>query len=155
MKKQKPAQEQPRLTGKRSGCAIAAALDILGDKWTLLVIRDLFVGRKRFAEFQGSGESIPTNLLSDRLRRLEAAGILHKQAYQEHPPRYEYLLTEHGKALGPVLAQLAHWGIRYAPDPEWAAQRIRERLSHLLPADDKPQAPIPSHTKGAKKTGER
>jgi len=129
MKKKKTEQNVPCLSGKRSGCPIAAALDILGDKWTLLVIRDLFVGRKRFAEFQGAGESIPTNILAERLRRLQAAGILHRQAYQEHPPRYEYLLTDHGKALGPVLTQLAQWGVRHAPDPKWAAERIRERLA--------------------------
>jgi len=89
---------------------VACTLDILGDKWTLLVIRDLFMGKKTYSEFVQSPESIPTNLLAERLKRLEAYGILHKQQYQDHPVRYEYVLTRKGEELRPVLLAMVKWG---------------------------------------------
>ena len=94
----------------RSACPIAKALDILGDKWTLLVIRDLlFFDKHRFSELAASAEGIPTNLLADRLARLCAAGLVERRAYQTHPPRDEYHLTERGRGLQPVLRELAAW----------------------------------------------
>ena len=96
-------------------CTVANTLDILGDRWTLLIVRDLFLGRTRFAEFQASLRGIPTNLLGDRLKQLEEYGIVSRRFYSEHPPRAEYVLTEKGRALDPVLGALAEWGARFAP----------------------------------------
>lgn len=94
----------------RSPCPIANTLDIFGDKWTLLVIRDLFAGKSTYGEFQSSPEGIPTNILADRLKRLAAYGIIQKTPYQQHPVRYAYQLTNTGRSLGPVLEEMLKWG---------------------------------------------
>ncbi len=99
----------------RLPCPLASSLDIFGDKWTLLVIRDLFFGKETFGEFQKSPEHIPSNILAERLKRLEAAGIISKSAYQEKPIRYAYLLTEKGKDLGAVLKEMVDWGNKHIP----------------------------------------
>ena len=101
---------------KRSACAIANILDILGDKWTLLVVRDLYMGKTIYSEFQNSPEKIPTNILAERLKRLESAGIIHKESYQQRPVRYAYQLTEKGVALAPVLKEMVIWGNKFIPD---------------------------------------
>jgi DNA-binding HxlR family transcriptional regulator len=94
----------------RSKCPVANALDLLGDRWTLLVVRDLLFFRKvRYKDFAASAERIPTNLLADRLRRLEAAGIVEKSAYQQRPVRHEYRLTRRGRDLLPVLREMVTW----------------------------------------------
>lgn len=94
-------------------CSIARTLDVVGDWWTLLVLRDVFRGMHRFDELQTSLD-IATNVLALRLKRLTAAGILERSAYQTHPPRYEYALTEKGRDLYPVLIALLQWGDRHA-----------------------------------------
>jgi len=111
-------KEKARPPGvRRSGCPIAGALDLLGDKWTLLVVRDLmFYGKRRFNELQASPEGVPTNILSDRLRRLEEAGLVRKARYQKNPPRFEYLLTPMGSELIAVLREIIAWGKRFLPD---------------------------------------
>lgn len=98
---------------KRSTCPITNLLDIVGDKWTLLVIRDLFLGKWRYAEFIDSKEKIPTNILAERLRRIEEFGLVKKSPYQTNPLRFEYSLTEKGKALEPILNEMAKWGLYY------------------------------------------
>jgi len=100
---------------KRSSCPIAGALDIVGDRWTLLVVRDLLFGRSTYGELQKSPEKIPTNILADRLKRLEEAGIVSKASYQKRPVRYAYRLTEKGLALGTLLKAMVEWGNRYVP----------------------------------------
>jgi DNA-binding HxlR family transcriptional regulator len=91
-------------------------LDLLGDKWTLLVVRDLlFVGKRRFGEFLASPEGIPTNILTERLRRLEECGIVARTPYQERPQRFEYHLTRKGTDLLPVLRAIAEWARRHIP----------------------------------------
>jgi DNA-binding HxlR family transcriptional regulator len=101
---------------RRSDCAVAATLDVLGDRWSLLLVRDLLhTGEMRYGDFAGAPESIPTNTLADRLRRLEEAGIVERVPYQEHPPRFRYRLTESGRQLGPVVDALARWGLRNIP----------------------------------------
>ena len=99
----------------RSLCPIANALDLLGDRWTLLVIRDLFAGKSRFGDFLGSAEHIPTNILTERLKRLQAARFVEAVPYSAHPPRHEYRLTERGRSLGPVLDAIADWGVAQFP----------------------------------------
>lgn len=99
----------------RSPCPISCLLDILGDKWTLLVIRDLFMGKHRYNDFTESPEGIPTNILADRLKRLEATGIVSKQLYQSKPQRSEYFLTPMGADLAPVLGSMLKWAQQHIP----------------------------------------
>ncbi len=99
----------------RSDCAIANSLDILGDKWSLLVVRDLLHGKRTYGELADSPERIPTNILADRLKRLEAAGIVSSAPYQDRPVRHAYTLTPKGKALGEVLLAFVRWGKQYLP----------------------------------------
>ncbi len=99
----------------RSLCPVANALDLLGDRWTLLVVRDLFAGKSRFGDFLESAEHIPTNILTERLRRLQAAGLIEAVPYSAHPPRHEYRLTERGRGLAPVLDAVAEWGLAQYP----------------------------------------
>ena len=95
----------------RSSCSIARTLEIVGDKWTLLVIRDLlWHGKQTFQALQESAEGIPTNILSDRLKRLESWGLVRRELYQSRPVRYAYHLTEGGCSLEPVLLQIMAWG---------------------------------------------
>lgn len=98
---------------KRSICPITSLLDVVGDKWTLLVIRDLFLGKRRYAEFIDSKEKIPTNILAERLRRIEEFGLVTKSPYQMNPMRFEYSLTKKGKGLEPILNEMARWGLHY------------------------------------------
>ncbi len=112
-------------------CPVAQTLDILGDRWTLLIVRDLFLGRTRFAEFQASLRGIPTNLLGDRLKQLEEHGIVQRRFYSEHPPRAEYVLTEKGRALDPVLGSLAEWGNRFTAS-DTPLRRVHTSCGHSL-----------------------
>jgi DNA-binding HxlR family transcriptional regulator len=98
----------------RSRCPVACTLDILGDKWSLLVVRDVMRGKRRFAEFATAPEGIPTNILADRLKRLVAAGVLETRQYRAHPPRDEYLLTAKGDDLRPIMRAMVEWGVRHA-----------------------------------------
>jgi DNA-binding HxlR family transcriptional regulator len=98
----------------RSDCSIARTLEILGDKWTLLIVRDLlWHGKRTFQALQQSAEGIQTNTLAERLKRLGAWGLVRKEAYQENPPRYQYRLTDAGEALEPVLRDMMAWGHRH------------------------------------------
>ena len=99
----------------RSPCPVACSLDLLGDKWTLLVVRDLLLGKQTYSEFQRSPEGIPTNILAERLKRLQAAGIIDKTEYQQRPVRYAYRLTEKGRDLQPVLLAMIDWGNKHIP----------------------------------------
>lgn len=99
------------LQPQRSNCPIASTLDVVGDKWTLLVIRDIgLFGKHRNKDFQEAGEGVPSNILASRLKQLVEQGLLEKRLYQEHPPRYEYHLTSAGKGLLPVVKAMATWG---------------------------------------------
>ncbi|HZP92051.1 MAG TPA: helix-turn-helix domain-containing protein [Burkholderiales bacterium] len=99
----------------RSPCPIANMLDLVGDKWSLLVVRDLLHGKSTFGELLDSPERIPTNILADRLKRLEQAGVIARSAYQERPVRYAYALTQRGKALGDILLAFVRWGKKHIP----------------------------------------
>jgi DNA-binding HxlR family transcriptional regulator len=95
-------------------CPVARALDVIGEKWSLLILRDLFrKGPLRFQELESGLSGVAPNTLSARLKWLETNGVLGTRLYESHPPRYEYFLTEKGKALGPVLKALYGWGERY------------------------------------------
>lgn len=96
----------------KSGC-IASAMQIIGNKWTALILRDLFAGPKRFGELEKSVGDINPRTLSQRLDDLEAHGIITKKSFAEVPPRIEYTLTEKGEDLLPILKQMAAWGDKY------------------------------------------
>jgi DNA-binding HxlR family transcriptional regulator len=106
-------------------CSIARALEVVGDRWTLLIIRDVILGRTRFDELADS-LGVASNVLSDRLNRLVAEGVLERVAYSERPERFEYRLTTKGRELGLVLIALMQWGDRHLSD---RAPRIARRRS--------------------------
>lgn len=120
---------------RRSGCPVSISLDILGDRWSLLIVRDIMVrGYRTFREFLHSGEGIATNILSDRLRRLESAGILTTEPAAEDGRSIHYRLTEKGIALAPVLLELLIWAGNHeatgAP-PEFVVQMEQSRTDIL------------------------
>jgi DNA-binding HxlR family transcriptional regulator len=95
-------------------CPVARTLDVIGERWTILMLRDLLLqGPRRFQDFQESLAGLAPNTLSARLKTLEAQGLIARRLYSEHPPRLEYHLTEKGKSLGPVLKALREWGQRH------------------------------------------
>jgi DNA-binding HxlR family transcriptional regulator len=100
----------------RSSCPIAGALDLLGDRWTLLVLRDvLLFDRHLFGELQASPEQISTNTLTERLRRLELSGLIERRIYQSNPERCSYHATDKARDLVPVLRELVLWSARHVP----------------------------------------
>lgn len=107
----KPAAKAPR----RSPCPVACALDLFGDKWTLLVVRDLVLGRSRYKDFAASPEGIPTNILADRLQRLVESGVASQVPAEDGGKRLAYELTPKGKALRPVLKSIRDWGLKWEP----------------------------------------
>jgi DNA-binding HxlR family transcriptional regulator len=118
---------------RRSPCAIACTLDLVGDKWSLLVIRDMLHGKRTYGELLDSPEAIPTNILADRLKRLEGAGIIASSAYQERPVRYAYALTDKGNALGDVLLELVRWGKRYLPGTRTLTKGLSQTTRSVRP----------------------
>jgi DNA-binding HxlR family transcriptional regulator len=101
----------------RSICPIACTLDLIGDRWTLLIIRDmLFFGKQRFEEFLESPEAISTNILANRLKLLEQSGLVEKQPYSNHSRRMNYQLTPRGQSLRPVLKAMINWGLKNIPE---------------------------------------
>lgn len=98
----------------RSGCPVNICLEVFGDRWSLLIVRDLMVrGYRTFKEFQESGEGIATNILANRLQKLEASGIINREAEESDGRRVNYRLTEKGISLAPVLLDLLIWGAKH------------------------------------------
>lgn len=123
---------RPNLRSRRSDCPISFSLDLLGDRWTLLIVRDVvFEGKRTFGQFLASEEGIATNILSDRLSRLVCAGILRHRPGPGREDRGAYQLTEKGIDLVPVLLDLVVWGAKYDPrtaaPPEFVAQAVHHR----------------------------
>jgi DNA-binding HxlR family transcriptional regulator len=94
-------------------CPVARTLDVVGEWWTMLIVRDAFLGARRFEDFRKLG--VADNILSARLKRLVEQGVLAKRLYQERPPRHEYVLTEKGRDLLLVVGALATWGLKWTP----------------------------------------
>src|SRR5262245_55723427 len=95
-------------------CPIARTLDIIGERWTILILRDLFVdGTRKFQDFEQSLRGISATTLSARLKKLEEHGILARRFYAQHPPRAEYVLTDRGRTLGPLLKMMLDWGSKH------------------------------------------
>ena len=103
-------------------CSLAAALEIVGERWALLAVREIAYGVHRFARIVGY-TGAPRDVLTDRLRKLEAAGIVERRQYSEHPPRYEYHLTQAGRELFPAMISLLAWGSKWAVDTPAVAFR--------------------------------
>ena len=100
--------------GYGQDCPVARTLDAIGERWTMLIVRDLLLyGPRKFQDFEAALPGAGPNTLSARLKRLEESGIVERRFYARHPPRAEYLLTDKGQALGPVLMALKAWGDRY------------------------------------------
>ena len=115
MVKKKEIKQLKSNSFKRSACPVSCALDVIGDKWTLLIVRDLIKGKRRYNEFLVSKEAITTNILANRLQRLEQAGLVSKSPYQDNPVRYEYCLTETGNSLRPVVRSIVEWANSQIP----------------------------------------
>ncbi len=108
--------KKPAENCHRSRCPVSCILEIIGDKWTLLVVRDLFFNNHTFKELQASPEKIPSNILADRLKRLQQSGLIRRELYQERPMRYAYYLTEKGLDLEPVMRSMMVWSNKYIAD---------------------------------------
>src|SRR5688572_32775071 len=105
-------------------CSVARTLDVIGDKWSLLILRDAFYGVRRFDDFR-LDLGVARNILTDRLNKLVGNGVLERVRYEERPPRYEYRLTPKGRDLLPVLLVMMHWG------DKWEAEgRVPTALTH-------------------------
>jgi DNA-binding HxlR family transcriptional regulator len=115
----------------RMHCSIARTLDLIGESWTLLIIRDVLQGARRFDDLQTS-LGVATNTLTSRLKRLTDAGVLERRPYQDNPPRFEYGLTQKGRSLSPILLSLTQWGDTYLAGPEGPPRLIvHEPCGHL------------------------
>jgi len=95
-------------------CPVAKTLELVGDRWTLLLVRDLLGGTRRFGDLQDGSPGLAPNILSDRLKLMEEHGLVARRLYSDHPPRAEYTLTAKGQELGVVIGALAAWGSRHA-----------------------------------------
>lgn len=113
--------------GYRQACPVAKSLELVGERWTLLIVRDLLPGPSRFQDFQKSLKGIAPNILSERLKLMEEHGLIARRLYSDHPPRAEYLLTDKGRELGLVVGALAQWGSRHL-HPERAL--VNEACGH-------------------------
>ena len=120
-------------------CPVARALDLVGERWTLLIVRDLLHGPARFQDLRTQLPGIPPKLLSDRLRVLEEQGVIARQVYSEHPPRASYALTERGRGLGVIVGALATWGRPFVGDgagPTHAECGHAVQVAHYCPHCD-------------------
>jgi DNA-binding HxlR family transcriptional regulator len=98
-------------------CPVARTLDLIGERWTGLLLRDLLLhGPRRFQDFQNSLGGVAPNTLSARLKSMEDDGLIERVLYNERPPRLEYVLTERGKSLGPVIRAMRDWGLKHPPE---------------------------------------
>lgn len=111
---------------RRSDCPIASTLDIVGDRWSLVIVRDLINGKRRFSDFLASPERITTSVLTSRLSAMEQAGLVERVPYQQRPPRHEYLLTEKGRGLHRILQDICRWANRHLPDTWVPPDRFME-----------------------------
>lgn len=125
-------------------CSIAKPLSFLGERWTVLVLRDLFLGRRRFDDIQAS-LGVATNVLSARLATLTEEGIVERRRYSEHPERFEYVLTEKGRDLQPLLLALLAWGDRYTAENKPMEVVHGDHAFHMVPTCSECGEPIDTH----------
>jgi DNA-binding HxlR family transcriptional regulator len=110
----------------RDACSVASTLQVIGERWTMHILREAFLGVRRFDDFRRN-IGVARNILSDRLNTLVAEGILRRELYSEHPPRYEYRLTRKGIDLHGILIALMTWGNRWAPNDDGPALLLRHK----------------------------
>ena len=115
-------------------CPIARTLDIIGDRWTMLIVRDMLLGVARFSDLLARSPGMPPKVLSSRLKRLMEHGLVEREVYSEHPLRAEYRLTERGQTLRPVMIAIGTWGFQqlFADEPQVRAA-IAEALGDRIP----------------------
>jgi DNA-binding HxlR family transcriptional regulator len=111
---------------ENQSCSIAGALEVVGERWSLLIVRNILLGLRRFDELQAQ-LGIARNVLQTRLTRLQDEGVIERVPYQERPPRYEYMLTDKGLDLWPIIVALMQWGDRYTPPENGPAVLIEHR----------------------------
>lgn len=109
-----------------AACPVARALSVVGDRWTMMVLRDCFLGVRRFDQIQRR-LGVTRHVLADRLKKLEHAGVLRREPYQDKPVRFEYRLTDKGKALYPVLVTLIDWANVHVPSDQKSPVTIRAK----------------------------
>ncbi|MEX1193725.1 MAG: helix-turn-helix domain-containing protein [Dehalococcoidia bacterium] len=115
-------------------CPIARTLDFIGDRWTLLVLRDMFMGLSRFNEILANSPGMSPRLLSQRLKFLLDKGLIEREVYSEYPPRSQYVLTERGRSLFPVLRAIGEWGVEHLYEgEEQLAERVVDAVSAIAP----------------------
>jgi len=119
----------PAAVARRSPWPIAATLDLLGDRWSLLIVRDLVLGKQRFDELSASPEGIATNVLTDRLRRLADLGLVERVPSETHRTRATYRLTPLGESLRPVLEAVRDWGLAHLPGTSVEKARAADRAA--------------------------
>ena len=115
---------------QRSRCPVSCLLELIGDKWTLLVVRDLLFDNHTFTELQSSPEKIPTNILASRLKRLEKSGLVRRELYQERPRRYAYFLTKKGQDLQPVMQSMMVWSNKHIPETYKIEDIVKGLIEH-------------------------
>jgi DNA-binding HxlR family transcriptional regulator len=126
-------------------CSISRPLSFLGERWTVLVLRDLFLGRRRFDDIQAS-LGVATNVLSARLATLTEEGIVERRRYSEHPERFEYVLTEKGRDLQPLLLALLAWGDKYTAENGAPMEVVHgDHAFHMVPTCSECGEPIDTH----------
>ena len=128
----RPRRGYPRPMPKKQygqQCPVAKSLELVGERWTLLLVRDLLGGARRFQDFHESLPGIAPALLSERLKAMEEHGLITRQFYSEHPPRAEYVLTEKGRGLGSVVGALAAWGSQHV---HRAARLVSTECGHRV-----------------------
>lgn len=117
-------------------CPVARTLDVIGERWTILILRDLFLfGPRRFRDLQNSLSGVAPNTISARIKTLEDAGVVTRELYSEHPPRAIYSLTERGLALKPALLALRDWGEKFTTGPPAAQVRDGKLIESKTPVD--------------------
>lgn len=112
-------------------CPVARTLDLIGDRWTLLIIRDLFLGLTRFNQFIESSNGLPPKVLSSRLKKLQQHGLVERRIYNEHPLRAEYHLTEKGRSLLPIVKAIGQWGFDHMFEGE---DKLRDHVYEIVTA---------------------
>jgi DNA-binding HxlR family transcriptional regulator len=113
---------------------VARTLDLVGDRWTLLILRDMFMGNSRFGEFLERSPGLPPRLLSARLKHLKDAGLADRRIYNLHPLRAEYLLTDKGRSLLPVILALGRWGLENEfPDEPGLRKQLAGQVFEAIP----------------------
>jgi DNA-binding HxlR family transcriptional regulator len=125
------ASAPPQAKAEPRTCSIARTLDIVGEKWALLAIREVFLGNRRFDEMVRR-TGAPRDTLTARLKTLVAAGVLERRPYSEHPARFEYFLTQAGRDLYPVIATLMHWGDTYLAGEQGPPLVLEHTCGHRL-----------------------